>query len=134
MPEGLFQTFSNKLKLRCNEAIKLLQFCKLARKPDENAKEWMGRLRMPITECNYKEIVRQLKEQFILGSNNSAMSIKIIRELTKIEDNENITSEQVLAWAKRVEAQKTQSAILEQLKETKDFDRIFTSNKHKAKT
>ena len=48
------------------------------------------------------------------------MSIKI-RELTKKKDNENITSEQVQAWAKRIQVQKAQSAILDNLKETKDF-------------
>ena len=52
MSEGLFQTLSNKFKLRYKETIKLLQFCKLARKPDENTEEWMGRLRMSATECN----------------------------------------------------------------------------------
>ena len=43
----------------------------------------MGRLRMSATECDYKEIARQLKEQFMHGLNDSNMSIKIIRELTK---------------------------------------------------
>ena len=57
------------------------------------------------------------------------MSLKTIRVLGKIEDNENITSEQVLAWARRVKAQKAQSAILENSKETKDFDKILTRNK-----
>ena len=41
------------------------------------------------------------------------MSIEIIRGLRKIEDNESITSKQVLALARRVDAQKVQSAILE---------------------
>ena len=61
---------------------------------------------MSATECNYKEIARNLKEQLMHSLNNSDMSIKIIRGLTKIEDNENIRSEQVLVWAKRVKAQK----------------------------
>ena len=30
---------------------------------------------------------------------------RIIKELTKTEENKIVTSEQVLAWAKRVEAQ-----------------------------
>ena len=81
--EGLFQTLSNKFKLRYNETIKFLQFHKMAWKPDENVEEWMGRLRISATECNYKEIDRQLKEQFMHGLNNSYMSLKIIRELTK---------------------------------------------------
>ena len=57
------------------------------------------------------------------------MSIEIIRELTKTEDIESIPSEQVLEWARRVETKRAESAILENLKEMKDFDRIFTRYK-----
>ena len=77
----------------------------------------MGKLRIATTECNYKEIDRQLKEQFNHGLNDSDMSIQIIKELTKIEENDSVTNEHVLAWARRVEAQ---SAILENLNETKN--------------
>ena len=59
------------------------------------------------------------------------MSIKIIRELTKIEDNEN---EQVLAWARRVKAQKVKSAILENLRKQKTLTEYLQEIKHKAKT
>ena len=38
----------------------------------------------------------------------------------------------VLAWAMRVKVQKALLSILENLKETKDFDRIFTRNKEKS--
>ena len=109
MSEGLFQTLSKKFKLRYNDRIKSL--------------------RISATECNYKEIDRQLKEQFIHDLIDNDISIEIIRELMKIEDKESITSEQVLAWARRVEAQKVQSAILENSKEIQDFARIFTRNK-----
>ena len=81
---------------------------------------------MSAIECNYTEIDRQLKEQFIHGLSNRGMSIEIIRELTKMGDNESITSEQVLAWARRAGAQKGKSTILENLKEMKGLDRIFT--------
>ena len=40
------------------------------------AGEWMGRVSMSTKECNYKEIDRQLKEQFTHGINDSDMSIK----------------------------------------------------------
>ena len=62
----------------------------------------MGKLRIAATECYYKEIHRQLKEQFIHGINNSDMSREIIKELTKIEENGNMKSEQVLAWDKEL--------------------------------
>ena len=54
------------------------------------------------------------------------MLVEIIKELIKTEESKDVTSEQVLAWAKRVEAQKAQSAIINSLKETKDFNRIKT--------
>ena len=52
------------------------------------------------------------------------MLTEIIRELTKAEESADITSEQVLGWAKRVEAQRAQSAIMDSLTETKEFDKI----------
>ena len=54
----------------------------------------MGRLRIATTECNYKEINRQLKEQFIHGLNGSNLSIEIIQDLTEVDTNENLTSDQ----------------------------------------
>ena len=60
------------------------------------------------------------------------MSMEIIKELTKVDENEIVASEQVMTWARRVEAQKARSAILENLQETKDFDRIFTRNRAKT--
>ena len=57
------------------------------------------------------------------------MSIEIIKELTKIEENNNVTSEQVLVCTRRVEAQKAQSAILGNLNETNNFEKIFTRNR-----
>ena len=51
------------------------------------------------------------------------------KRVNKSRENENVTGEQVLAWARRVGSQKAQSAILENLKETKDFDRTFTRNR-----
>ena len=48
----------------------------------------MGRLRLATVECNYKEIDRQLKEQFIHGINDNDILVEIIRELTKTEESE----------------------------------------------
>ena len=103
--EVLFTTFNNKFKLQFNEIIKSLQFCKLSRQTKENAEDLMSRLRFAVVECNYRQVDRQLKEQFVLGLNYNNMLTEIIRELTKAEESADITSEQVLAWAKRVEAQ-----------------------------
>ena len=75
------------------ETVKSLQFHKVSRQNGENAEEWMGRLWLSAIECNYKELSRQLKEQFIHGLNDSDMVAEIIWELN---ENTEITSENVL--------------------------------------
>ena len=52
------------------------------------------------------------------------MLIEILKELTKTEESTDVTIREVLAWAKRVEAQKAQSAILNSLNKRKDFDKV----------
>ena len=47
------------------------------------------------------------------------MLVEIIRELTKCEDNIAICSENVLTWAKRVEAQRAQITVIGSLYEAK---------------
>ena len=90
--EGLFTKFNNKFKPQLNETIKSLQFHCFSRQTKENAKEWMGRLRLAVVECNYREVDRQLKEQFLQGLNDNDMLTEIIRELTKAEESADITS------------------------------------------
>ena len=51
-------------------------------------------LKISATECNYNDINRQLKEQFIHGLNNGIM-VEIISKLTKGE-NKDVTNNQVL--------------------------------------
>ena len=93
--EDLFDTISNRFKQQYNEMIKLLQFCKLVRQQDKTTEEWMDRLRILATECNYHDIDRYLKEQFIHNLNDNSMMVEIISELTKGE-NKDVTSNQVL--------------------------------------
>ena len=50
-------------------------------------KEWMGRFRIATIQCNYKEVARQLKEQFTYWPNDSQMLAEIIREITKNDKN-----------------------------------------------
>ena len=84
----------------------------------------MGRLGLEAVKYNYKEVDRQLKEQFVHGLNDNNMLAEIIRELAKGEESADITSEQVLGWAKRVEAPIAQSAIMDSLTKTKEFDKV----------
>ena len=104
--------------------MKSLQFRKLYRSEDESAEEWMGQLHMAAAECWYKEIDRLLKEQFIRSLNDKSMLDKIIRELTSRNSNMQTTSEDVLVWAKRVEAQRVQASLLNDITETKAFNKV----------
>ena len=52
--------------------------------------------------------------------------VEIIREPTKTEESKDVTSEETLAYGKIIEAQKAQSAIINSLNRTKDFDVIKT--------
>ena len=47
----------------------------------------MGRLRLPAIECNYKDIDRQLKKQFIHNLNDTDMLAEIFKELIKMKEN-----------------------------------------------
>ena len=73
MLEGLFEMLANKVKPQYNEAIKSLQFRKLYQFENKSMEEWIGRLHMAVVECNYQEVDRQLKEQFIHGLNDKYM-------------------------------------------------------------
>ena len=74
-------------------------------------------------ECNYKEIDCQLKEQFIHGLNDKTMLDEVVRQLTTKNINEQMTSEDVLIWAKRIEAQRMQVAILSDITKLQEFNR-----------
>ena len=75
-------------------------------------------------ECGYKEIDRQLTEQFIHGLNYKDMLGKNIKELTTQTNDEQITCEGVLVWAKRVDAQRVQATILNSIMETHHFNEV----------
>ena len=100
----------------------------------------MGRLRTSAVEYKYKEVERQLKENSIHGLNVDKMLAEIIRELTKCGEDVTIPSETVLAWAKRVEAQRVQTAVINSLCKSGNFDAIIHkenrlgSKKHASNT
>ena len=123
---------ATKYRPQFNETIKLLQFRKLCRFKGKSAEEWMGRLHVAVAECNYREVDQQLKEQFIHGLNDKIMLDEVIRELTAKSNNEQTTSEDVLAWAKRVKAQWAQAAILNNITESHKFDKIKMAQKPKS--
>ena len=104
MLEGLVDTLAAKFRPQYNQTIKSLQFRQLHRIEGKGVDEWMGRLCMVVAECGYRGIDRQLKEQFLHGLNNKGMLDEIIKELTTKSNDEQTTSEGVMAWAKTVEA------------------------------
>ena len=132
--EGLFNMLAAKFRPQYNETIKSLQFRKLCRIEGKSADEWMGRLHVvAATECNYREPDRQLKEQFIHGLNDRFMLDEIIRELTTKNNDEQVTSECVLTWAKRIEVQRAQATVLNDTTELCQFDKIrVTQNQKKV--
>ena len=79
----------------------------------------MVRLRTAVAECKYKEVDRQLKEQFIHGLKDSEMLTEVIRELTKCKENVIIPSEIALVCIKRVEAQRAQTVVISSLHDLK---------------
>ena len=78
--EVLFETLSNKFKPQYNETTKSHQFRKLHQYDNKNVEEWMRRLCVAAVKCNYQEVDRQLKEQFIHGLNEKYMLEEIIKE------------------------------------------------------
>ena len=123
-PQGIFNTLATKLWPQFNVTIKLLQFRKLCKSENVSAEEWMGWLWMAAAECGYKEVDRQLKGQFIHGLNDKTMLVEIITELISRTDIVQMTNEVVLAWAKRVEAQRGQVVVLNDLTKIRAFDKI----------
>ena len=69
-------------------------------------------------------IHRQLKQEFIHSLNDKSMLYEIIRELTSRNSNVQTTSKDVLAWAKRVKAHRVQASMLNDITETKAFDKV----------
>ena len=49
---------------------------------------------------------------------------EIIKELTVTNTDDQIMSEGMLAWAKRVEAGKAQAAVLNTITESRQFDKV----------
>ena len=77
MSEGLFKSLNDNFKPQYNETIKPLQFHKLSRQANKSTEEWIGKLIIATTDCNYKKTDRQIKKQFIHGLNDTDMSTEI---------------------------------------------------------
>ena len=67
-----------------------------------------------------------MKEEFIHKLNCIDMIIEIIKELTKTEENKDVMSNDIPQWAKWVEAQRTQTAVLNNLKIDQECNAIWS--------
>ena len=52
------------------------------------------------------------------------MACEIIKDLTTIKKTSEVTREEILTWAKRLEVQRWKKAVLATIQETRDFDMI----------
>ena len=57
---------------------------------------------------------------------------EVIRELTAKDNSKQTTSEDVLAWVKRVKVQQAQAAILNDITESQKYDKIKMAQKPKS--
>ena len=56
---------------------------------------------------------------------------EIIRELTTKNNNEQVTSKGVLIWAKRIEPQRAQATVLNNITESCQFGKLKVTKKSK---
>ena len=82
----------------------------------------MDQLRIKVNECSCQDDDRWLKQQFMNGIKNKAMTSNIIKKLTAIKNADEVTSEQVLAWARRMEVQRLWKDMVATIQEAKEFD------------
>ena len=86
-----------------------------------------------MAECNYREVVRQLKEQFIHGLNDKSMLDEVIRELMAKNNREQTMSKDVSGWARRIKAQWAQETLLSHITESQKFDKVKMVQKTKGR-
>ena len=82
----------------------------------------MVRLHIMAVECKYKEMYILSKEQTINGFNNNDMTVETICKPNPINNTSSVMNEQVLTWMRRVETQRNQNAMLDNLKENKELN------------
>ena len=74
------------------------------------------------SDCEYHDYDQRLKEQNIHGLDNEDMIGEILRELTALEDINEITCNQILVWVQKVKVQRVQKEVLDNIREAKKSD------------
>ena len=109
---GLLVVLSERSKPQCIQTLLSLQYCKLIREQKENGNGWMDHVRLKKSVGTKK----RLRRQFINGIIDDDMMTKIRRELRTIK---KIISEEILACASKMEAERAHKVLLEATKENK---------------
>ena len=84
----------------------------------------LGRLQTKWPNVNI-EYDRLLTELFIGGFNNEGKTDELLQGLTTLEEIAEATSECMLSWAYRVEAQRAKRIALSSIEEAKEFNAIW---------
>ena len=87
----------------------------------------MGKLQTKVAECKYRDPDRLLTEQFIGGLNNEDMTNEILRQVTALENTEEVTSECSLGCMHRLGAHRAQRSMLD-IEKAKHFDAIWQNS------
>ena len=94
----------------------------------------MGRLHIMAAEWKYNKKYIHSKKQFIIQLNDDGIIVEIICKLTSLSDTNTITNEQASAQARRVKAQRLQTAMLDSLKGIRGFDVVWLQRAIKKAT
>ena len=70
-----------------------------------------------VANCEYNEYDRRLTEQFIHGLEHKNMIGEILREITALENNDDATSECICICAQRLEVQRMQKELLDNIRD-----------------
>ena len=92
-----------------------------------DAEDWMKNSRQmwpPFTMYAMLSVVPKVNQLscFINGMNDKAITAKIIKEFRALKDISEVSSEHILVWAQRVEVQRAHKAVLDNIRDAKDFD------------
>ena len=79
---------------------------------------------MKASDCEYYEYDRRLTGPFINRPDVKVMLGKMLRELTALKDINEATTDQILTWAQRVEAQRAQREVLDHIRKDMEFHSI----------
>ena len=82
----------------------------------------MGRLHTKAADCEYHEYDRWLTEQFIHGLDDEVMIGEIVRVLMALKDTNEVTRNHILMWTLRMEVQRVQKEVLDNIRDGKEFD------------